>query len=98
MQPHVAQVAASEEDLKAFQSFSSQQTTTTTEETETNKRSKMKTRDEDYYIPHAPSDFHSEKGLSVVGSSFDSQAASAVLDLGGDEGDGVKTHKQQMKW
>ena len=75
-----------------------------TAETETNSRRqlklnvKVKVRDDDYYIPHVPSDFHSEKGLSVGSSVFESQAASAVLDLEGDEGEGLQRHKQQMKW
>ena len=79
----------SEDDLREFQSVEG------TGETMAGK-SKVKGRDKEHYIPHVPSDYHSEKGLSVVGGSFDRDAASAVLDLGGDEGEGRKTEK--MKW
>ena len=60
---------------------------------------KLKLRDDEHYIPHIPSDYHSEKGLSIVGGSFDKEAASLVLDLEGDEGEGgKKTQKEKMKW
>ncbi|CAI8043577.1 ATP-dependent RNA helicase DDX54 [Geodia barretti] len=60
---------------------------------------KLKLRDDEHYIPHIPSDYHSEKGLSIVGGSFDKEAASLVLDLEGDEGEGAKkTQKEKMKW
>ena len=78
---------ASEDDLKYFQSV-----------TETEGQMKVKLRDNEHYIPHIPSDYHSEKGLSVVGGSFDKEAALAVLDLHGDEGEGGKTQKEKVKW
>ena len=58
---------------------------------------KLKGRDEDHYIPHVPSDYHSEKGLSVIGGGFDRDAASAVLDLRGDEGE-RETTQEKVNW
>ena len=84
-----SQTVADDEDLKAFR---------TSEADNGDRKLKLKARDDDNYIPHVPSDFHSERGLGVVGSSFDCQAASAVLDIGGDEGEGGRTHKEKMKW
>ena len=55
-------------------------------------------RDEEHYIPHIPSDYHAEKGLSVVGGGFNREAASLTLDLDGDEGEGGKAQKEKMKW
>ncbi|XP_051907315.1 ATP-dependent RNA helicase DDX54 [Hippocampus zosterae] len=66
-----------------------------------NKRGKrVPAKDEEHYIPYRPKDFNSERGLSLTGegSAFEAQASSAVLDLMGDEGDGLNQHKRIMKW
>ncbi|XP_041826565.1 ATP-dependent RNA helicase DDX54 [Melanotaenia boesemani] len=65
-----------------------------------NKKARHTGKDEEFYIPYRPKDFDSERGLSIggEGSSFDQQASSAVLDLMGDEGDKLNTHKKIMKW
>ncbi|XP_074656567.1 ATP-dependent RNA helicase DDX54-like [Tubulanus polymorphus] len=54
-------------------------------------------RDEEFYIPYKPKDFASEKGLSL-GSSFDQQAASATLDLTGDDAREMKTMNSAVRW
>ena len=87
----MTQAVASEDDLRVFCSIE--------ETSNTNKQLKMKVKDEENYIPHVPSDYHSEKGLSVVtGTSFDSQAASAVLDLDADDREEGRAHREKMKW
>ncbi|XP_061888223.1 ATP-dependent RNA helicase DDX54 [Entelurus aequoreus] len=70
------------------------------EEHPKNKRGRQTGKDEEYYIPHRPKDFNSERGLSLggEGSAFENQASSAVLDLMGDEGDKLNQHKKIMKW
>ncbi|XP_061603354.1 ATP-dependent RNA helicase DDX54 isoform X1 [Phyllopteryx taeniolatus] len=71
------------------------------EERPKNKRGKREAaKDEEYYIPYRPKDFNSERGLSLggEGSTFETQASSAVLDLMGDEGEQLNQHKRIMKW
>lgn len=85
---------ASEEELRGFQPAPTQPSLVEG----SNQKMKAKRREKDYYIPHVPSDFHSEKGLSVVGSSFDRQAALVSLDLEGDEAEGGRMQRQQLKW
>ncbi|KAM9793837.1 ATP-dependent RNA helicase DDX54 isoform 1-T1 [Syngnathus typhle] len=71
------------------------------EERPRKKRNKrVAVKDEEYYIPYRPKDFNSERGLSLGGdgSTFETQASSAVLDLMGDEGERLNQHKKIMKW
>ncbi|XP_033076383.1 ATP-dependent RNA helicase DDX54 isoform X3 [Trachypithecus francoisi] len=57
-------------------------------------------RDQEFYIPYRPKDFDSEWGLSISGEggAFEQQAAGAVLDLMGDEGQNLTRGRQQLKW
>ncbi|KAG8504621.1 ATP-dependent RNA helicase DDX54 [Galemys pyrenaicus] len=57
-------------------------------------------RDQEFYVPYRPKDFDSERGLSVGGDggAFEQQAAGAVLDLMGDEGQNLTRTRQQLKW
>ncbi|XP_028274374.1 ATP-dependent RNA helicase DDX54 [Parambassis ranga] len=66
----------------------------------TNKKSRQRGKDEEYYINYRPKDFNSERGLSLggEGTAFQKQASTAVLDLMGDEGDRLNQHKKLMKW
>ncbi|XP_013383468.1 ATP-dependent RNA helicase DDX54 [Lingula anatina] len=61
------------------------------------KRKTVVVKDEEFYVPYKPKDFESEKGLSV-GCSFDHQAASAVLDLTGDEDSNMRKMQGHLKW
>ncbi|XP_048412630.2 ATP-dependent RNA helicase DDX54 [Stegostoma tigrinum] len=64
------------------------------------KKKKECERDEEFYIPHRPKDFNSERGLSLSGegTSFEQQASGAVLDLMGDETQDMQKKKQMLKW
>ena len=78
--------SVSEDELSQFKTVSEEVT------------EKSKLKDQEHYIPHVPTDYHSEKGLSIAGGSFERDAASAVLDLEADEGEGGSTQKEKMKW
>ncbi|XP_054930495.1 ATP-dependent RNA helicase DDX54 [Dermacentor andersoni] len=54
-------------------------------------------KDEEFYIPHFASDFHSEKGLELE-KSFEQQASQAVLDLTGDDDKYLKQQKKALRW
>ncbi|XP_037277849.1 ATP-dependent RNA helicase DDX54 [Rhipicephalus microplus] len=54
-------------------------------------------KDEQFYIPHFASDFHSEKGLELE-KTFEQQASQAVLDLTGDDDKYLRKQKSALKW
>lgn len=54
-------------------------------------------KDEQFYIPHFASDFHSEKGLELE-KTFEQQASQAVLDLTGDDDRYLRKQKNALKW
>lgn len=54
-------------------------------------------KDEEFYIPHFASDFHSERGLELE-KSFEQQASQAVLDLTGDDDKYLRKQKSALKW
>ncbi|CAN8027400.1 unnamed protein product [Ixodes persulcatus] len=54
-------------------------------------------KDEEFYIPHFSSDFHSEKGLELE-KTFEQQASQAVLDLTADDEKMLRKQKSTMKW
>nr|XP_044631761.1 ATP-dependent RNA helicase DDX54 [Equus asinus] len=64
------------------------------------RREEARQRDQAFYVPYRPKDFDSERGLSVSGDrgAFEQQAASAVLDLMGDEAQNLTRGRQQLKW
>nr|XP_004611249.1 unnamed protein product [Sorex araneus] len=64
------------------------------------RRGEAQLRDPQFYVPYRPRDFDSERGLSVGGDggAFEQQAASAVLDLMGDEAQNLTRGRQQLKW
>lgn len=61
-----------------------------------NKAKKLKTKDEDNYIPYTPADAHTEEGLAV--NSFQNEASQAQFDLTGDSEEAFTLHKQLKKW
>ncbi|XP_077517553.1 ATP-dependent RNA helicase DDX54 [Amblyomma americanum] len=54
-------------------------------------------KDEEFYIPHFSSDFHTEKGLELD-KTFEQQASQAVLDLTGDDDKLLRKQKSALKW
>lgn len=71
-----------------------------TGEAQTPRRKKVKAssfKDEDFYIPHFSSDFHSEKGLELE-KTFQQEASQAVLDLTGDDERFLQKQRSTMKW
>ncbi|XP_029427665.1 ATP-dependent RNA helicase DDX54 [Rhinatrema bivittatum] len=65
------------------------------------KKKKSAPLDEEFYIPYRPKDFESERGLSISGeggSSFEQQAAGAMMDILGDQNEDMKKSSQLLKW
>ncbi|XP_064597516.1 ATP-dependent RNA helicase DDX54-like [Liolophura sinensis] len=61
------------------------------------KQRRIQVKDEENYLSYRPSDFQSEKGLSL-GGSFEQQVTGAVLDLTGDESKSMSSAANQLKW
>ncbi|KAH3752967.1 hypothetical protein DPMN_187594 [Dreissena polymorpha] len=61
------------------------------------KVAKQPVRDEENYISYRPSDYQSEQGLRL-GSSFDREASSVLLEVVGDEEGAVRKQQNTMRW
>uniref|UniRef100_A0A5S6QUV7 RNA helicase n=1 Tax=Trichuris muris TaxID=70415 RepID=A0A5S6QUV7_TRIMR len=53
---------------------------------------------DEYFVPFAPSDLHSEQGLSVNQKSFAATAESAVVDFLDDDSKDIHAKDNRMKW
>ncbi|KAJ8020992.1 ATP-dependent RNA helicase DDX54 [Holothuria leucospilota] len=53
-------------------------------------------KDEEYYVPHMPSDQRTEMGLGI--NSFEQQAAEDILDLTQDDSTVLQKTQQKSKW
>ncbi|XP_052761501.1 ATP-dependent RNA helicase DDX54-like [Mya arenaria] len=54
-------------------------------------------RDEEHYVSYRPADYQTEQGLRL-GSGFDREAASALLDMAGDDNAVIKKSQNTVKW
>lgn len=55
-------------------------------------------RDPEYYIEHRPRDHEAERGYAIKGNSFVEQARDAVMDVLGDDADGLRRNQRQTQW
>ncbi|XP_055936152.1 ATP-dependent RNA helicase DDX54-like isoform X2 [Argiope bruennichi] len=84
-------VSADEDDLKSF----NQNVTVKKNEPAYLKKSAF--RDDEHYLTYVSSEHYKEKGLGLE-STFERQAADAVLDFTGDENESMKKLKNIKRW
>ncbi|GBN01652.1 ATP-dependent RNA helicase DDX54, partial [Araneus ventricosus] len=84
-------VSADEDDLKSF----NQNVTVKTKQPAYLKKSAF--RDDEHYLTYVSSEHYKEKGLGLE-STFERQAADAVLDFTGDENASMKKLKNIKRW